>query len=193
MSLPIETERLILRRFTLEDARDLLTLVADASFSRAVPEIEPTAPGIRRYIERQLAYQAFEEERVFDLAIERRADRQVIGLLTLVRRDQAGAIGWALGADFRRRGYAAEAAAALLDYGFASLCLGRIEAETSVHNEPSWRLMERLGMRREGRLREATVADGQPLDSYLYTILPEEWRAARLPHAGPAIQSEAGP
>jgi len=193
MSLPIETERLTLRRFTLEDARDLLALVADTSFSKAVPEMEPTAPGIRRYIERQLAYQAFEEERVFDLAIERRTDCQVIGLLTLVRRDQTGAIGWALGADFRQRGFAAEAAAALLDYGFASLCLRRIEAETSVDNEPSWRLMERLGMRREGRLSEATVEHGQPLDTYLYTIRPEEWWSARLSHAGPVIQKEARP
>ncbi len=190
MGLPIETERLVLRRFTLEDARDLLTLVADASFSRAVPEMEPTAPGICRYIERQLAYQAFEPERVFDLAIDHRTDHLVIGLLTLVRREQAGAIGWALGANFRRRGYAVEAAAALLDYGFAALGLGRIEAETSVHNEPSWRLMERLGMRREGRLREAAVEDGQPLDSYLYTILPEEWRAARLCHAAPVTPKE---
>jgi RimJ/RimL family protein N-acetyltransferase len=190
MSLPIETERLVLRRFTLEDACDLRALVADASFSRAVPEMEPTGLGILRYIERQLAYQAFEPERVFDLAIERRADHLVIGLLTLVRRDQAGAIGWALGVDFRQRGYAAEAAAAMLDYGFASLGLCRVEAETSVHNEPSWRLMEHLGMRREGRLREATVEDGKPLDSYLYAVRSEEWRAARLCHAGPVTPKE---
>jgi RimJ/RimL family protein N-acetyltransferase len=78
----------------------------------------------------------------------------------------------------------------MLDYGFASLGLCRVEAETSVHNEPSWRLMEHLGMRREGRLREATVEDGKPLDSYLYAIRSEEWRAARLCHAGPVTPKE---
>lgn len=188
--LPIETGRLVLRRFALEDARNLLALVSHPSFSRAVPEMQPTQAGVRHYIERQLAYQAFEPERVFDLAIERREDRRVIGLLTLVRKGEGGAIGWALGADFRRQGYAAEAAAALLDYAFVSLGLERVEAETATGNEASWRLMERLGMRREACLAGGTAEDGQPADSYLYVVRPEEWRMARLCLGPAAVPKE---
>lgn len=179
MSLPVWTERLVLRRFTIEDERDLLALVVHPSFSSVVPEMAPTEAGVRRYIERQLEYQAFEPERVFDLAIERKADHRVIGLLTLVRRERTGAAGWALGVDYRRQGYAVEAASALLDYAFGPLGLERVEAETAVQNEASWRLMERLGMGREACLRAGTIADGRPADSYRYAIRPREWRAAR--------------
>jgi RimJ/RimL family protein N-acetyltransferase len=178
MSLPVWTERLALRRFTIEDERDLLALVEHPSFASAVPEMAPTKAGVRRYIERQLEYHAFEPERVFDLAIERKADQRVIGLLTLVRRERTGAAGWALGVDYRRQGYAVEAASALLDYAFGPLGLERVEAETAVQNEASWRLMERLGMGREVCLRAGTVADGQPADSYRYAIRSGEWRAA---------------
>ncbi|HNS50184.1 MAG TPA: GNAT family protein [Anaerolineae bacterium] len=193
MSLPVETGRLILRRFSVEDERDLLALAADPSFSRAVPEMEPTESGVRRYLERQLEYRAFEPERVFDLAIERKSDRRVLGLLTLVRRDRVGAAGWALGARFRRQGYAAEAASALLDYAFRVLDLERVEAETAVQNEASRRLMERLGMRLEACLRGGTVADGQPTDSYLYAIRPGEWRAAQPACAPPPGRGKGEP
>ena len=175
VSLPIITQRLVLRRFTHDDASDLLELVSHPSFARAVPEMEPTESGIHRYIEQQLSYQPFERDKVFDLAVVCKPDGKVIGLLTLVRQEQVGAIGWALGEEFRGHGYAAESAGALLDYAFASLGLHRIEAETGCHNEPSWRLMERLGMRREAHLLEAIAGDGRRLDSYVYALLAGEW------------------
>ena len=178
VSLPIITQRLVLRRFTHDDASDLLELVSQPSFARAVPEMEPTESGIHRYIERQLSYQPFERDKVFDLAVVCKPDGKVIGLLTLVRKEQVGAIGWALGEEFRGQGYAAEAARAFVDYAFASLGLHRIEAETGCHNEPSWRLMERLGMRREVQQREATIENGRRQDSYVYTILADEWSKA---------------
>jgi RimJ/RimL family protein N-acetyltransferase len=141
--------------------------------------MEPTESGIHHYIERQLSYQPFEQDKVFDLAVERKQDGRVIGLLTLICKEhQLGAIGWALGVEFRRQGYATEAARALLNYAFASLGLHRIEAETGIQNEPSWRLMERLGMRREAHLREATVENGKRQDSYVYAILANEWSKA---------------
>jgi RimJ/RimL family protein N-acetyltransferase len=179
MSLPIETQRLILRRFTLDDAPDLLELVSHPWVARAVPEMEPTESGVHRYIERQISYQPFEQDKVFDLAVERKQDGKVIGLLTLICKEHVAAIGWALGIAFRGQGYATEAAGALLDYAFASLGLHRIEAETASHNEPSWRLMERLGMKREAHQQDATTENGQRQDSYLYAILADEWRTAR--------------
>jgi RimJ/RimL family protein N-acetyltransferase len=176
MSLPIYTQRLVLRRFTLDDTQDLLEFVLHPSIARAVPEMEPTESGVHRYIERQLSYQPFEQDKVFDLAIARKTDAKVVGLLTLICKEQrVGAIGWALGVEFRGQGYAAEAAGALLGYAFSSLSLHRIEAETACRNQPSWRLMERLGMRREALLREATTENGQRLDSYVYAILADEW------------------
>jgi len=178
MSLPIVTERLILRRLSRDDVQDLLEFVSHPSVTSAVPEMEPTESGIHQYIERQLSYQPFEQDKLFDLAIERKKDGKVVGLMTLIWKEHVGAIGWALGLGFRGQGYAAEAARAMLDYAFASLGLHRIEAETGSLNEPSWRVMEHLGMRREAHLREATIENGQWLDSYLYAILADEWSKA---------------
>lgn len=177
MPLPIGTEHLILRRFTQADAPDLAAFIAHASVQRAVPEMEPTEAGIRRYIERQNSYQPFEQDKVFDLGAQTIEDNRLVGLLTLIRKEGGqGAMGWALGVDYRGQGYATEAARALLLYAFASLGLHRIEAEMSSANEPSWRLAERLGMRREGHLRQATVQDGQWLDTFVYGILYDEWQ-----------------
>jgi RimJ/RimL family protein N-acetyltransferase len=101
-----------------------------------------------------------------------------MGMLTLIRRkhDQ-GEIGYALGIDYRGRGYATEAAEGLMEYAFSSLGLHRIQATTSADNPDSYKVMERLGMRREGHLREATVRDGQWVDELIYAILEPEWRA----------------
>jgi RimJ/RimL family protein N-acetyltransferase len=174
MSLPIHTERLLLRRFTYDDIPALQQLVAQPSVQRVTPEIEPTEPGLREYVERQGAYLPFEQEKVFDLAVERKEDGALIGLVTLVcEEDRQGAIGWAFGAEHRGQGYATEAARALIAYAFGCLGLARIEAETSSGNERSWRLAERLGMQREGHLREATVQEGQWLDTYVYGIEAE--------------------
>jgi RimJ/RimL family protein N-acetyltransferase len=179
VSLPLHTQRLILRRFTLGDVQDLLEFVSHPSVARVVPELEPTESGVRRYIERQLACAPFERDKVFDLAIARKVDGKVAGLLTLIRKEgRLGAIGWALGVEFRGQGYAAEAARALLDYAFSSLGLDRIEAETACHNQPSWKLMERLGMRRVALLQEGTCEEGKRLDSYVYAILADEWAGA---------------
>jgi RimJ/RimL family protein N-acetyltransferase len=138
--------------------------------------MEPTEAGIRRYLERQISFQPFERDQVFDLAVERKEDGRLIGLLTLVcKEDGQAAMGWALGVEYRGRGYATEAGRALMSYAFAVLGLHRIEAETSSGNAPSWRLAQRLGMRRELHLRQATVRDGQWQDSYVYGMLSGEW------------------
>lgn len=181
MALPITTERLVLRRYTQDDLQDVLEFASQASVARVTSaNIEPTEEGIRRYIDLQNSYQPFEKDKVFDLAIERKEDGKVIGLLTLICRDhRQGTIGWALGAEHRGHGYATEAAEALMDYGFRSLGLHRIQADTSSGNSDSWRLMERLGMRREAQLREAVYREGEWLDTYIYAVLADEWRETK--------------
>lgn len=178
-SLSITTPRLVVRRLGPADLHDILDFLSHPSVARATPEIEATEAGVKRYIDLQNAYQPFEQDKCFDLAIERKADGKVIGLLTLVRREhRQGAIGYALAIEHRGHGYATEAAQALVDYGFGPLALHRIYAETDSGNPASWRVMERLGMRREGCLREAVLEDGQWLDHLIYGLLAAEWLAA---------------
>ncbi|MEE9441736.1 MAG: GNAT family N-acetyltransferase [candidate division Zixibacteria bacterium] len=177
MTLPITSDRIILRRYTHEDAQDIFEFVSQPSVAKVTSDnIEATEDGIKKYIDLQNSYQPFEKEKVFDLAIERKEDGKVMGLLTLICRDQKqGAIGWALGTEYRGQGYATEGAKALMNYGFRSLDLHRIQADTSSGNSASWKIMESLGMRREAQLREAVYEESEWWDKYIYALLADEW------------------
>jgi len=89
-------------------------------------------------------------------------------------------IGWAIDPAYAGRGLATEAAAELLRICFEDLGLRRVKALCFADNEPSWRLMERLGMRRE----EYAVQDSLHrtkgwLDGMTYAVLADEWRDQR--------------
>jgi RimJ/RimL family protein N-acetyltransferase len=180
MTLPIVTERLVLRRYTHADIPDVLAFVSHPSVARVTADrIPATEDGVRRYIDLQNSYQPFEKDKVFELAVERKEDGKVIGLLGLIRRDQGqGEMGWALGVEYRGQGYATEAASAVMDYGFRSLGLQRIHADAGIDNLPSQRLMERLGMRRETLPSGVVSEEGQWGDRIVYAILADEWPGA---------------
>jgi RimJ/RimL family protein N-acetyltransferase len=176
MSVPIITERLILRKFTYDDVQDILDFISHPSVSRIVTEIEATETGTKKYIDLKNSYELFEKDKCFDLGIARKADGRVMGLVTLICKNHLqGQIGWALGINYRGKGYATEAAEALIGYGFNVLGLHRIYADTTDANSASWRVMERLGMRKEACLKEAEYRDGKWLDFLTYGILASEW------------------
>ncbi len=96
--------------------------------------------------------------------------------------DQAKAVeaelGWVLDPAHTGRGYATEAIRAVIDVCFGPLGLRRVHAGCFADNEPSWRLMERLGMRREEFSRKTALhRSGAWLDGMNYGILAEEWPA----------------
>ncbi|KRF28137.1 GCN5 family acetyltransferase [Nocardioides sp. Soil805] len=85
-------------------------------------------------------------------------------------------IGWVLDPQHGGRGLATEAVAALIEACFFQLTVRRVHASCIADNVPSWRLMERLGMRREGHGRnEALHRDRGWLDGYHYAVLATEW------------------
>ncbi|HET8982464.1 MAG TPA: GNAT family protein, partial [Pedococcus sp.] len=88
-------------------------------------------------------------------------------------------LGWALDPERQGCGYATEAVEALIRLCFEDLGLRRVTANCFADNETSWRLMERLGMRRELHTRrESLHRSGQWLDGLGYALLADEWRAA---------------
>src|SRR5690606_38899718 len=88
-------------------------------------------------------------------------------------------IGWSLHPPHTGHGYATEAVRELLRVAFEDHGLRRVVANCFYDNEPSWRLMERLGMRRETHaVRDSLHRSGEWLDSLAYALLAEEWRAA---------------
>ena len=114
------------------------------------------------------------------LAVELRDTGRMIGEVGIfVSPEKSGDLGWSIHPDFQRRGYASEAAPALLDYAFAVRNLHRATANCGAGNIASVRTMERLRMRREGHFRESRFTDGDWRDEYLYALLRGEWLARR--------------
>jgi RimJ/RimL family protein N-acetyltransferase len=90
-------------------------------------------------------------------------------------------IGWRIATRFHRQGLAEEAARLSLAHGFGPAGLDRIVAFTPPANEPSWRLMEKLGMRREGEFAHPRLPEGHALRTHLlYAITRAAWIADRL-------------
>jgi len=172
MALPIHSPRLVLRNLAYDDVCSLLEIVSHPSVARITTNMEAGESGIRKYIDLQNAYQPFEKDRYYDLGIEKREDGRLIGLIGLMCQEhRQGLIGWALGINARGKGYATEAASALIAFGFSELGLHRIYAVTSSVNRASWKVMERVGMRKEAHLREAEFREGEWIDTLIYAIL----------------------
>ena len=102
----------------------------------------------------------------------------VVGLMTIpwqARFTPAVEIGWRITPSHQRQGYAEEAARLALAFGFATLNLPEIVAFTAPGNAPSWRLMEKLGMRADGRFEHPRVAVDNPMrEQLLYRIGREQ-------------------
>lgn len=174
----LRTDRLILRRPEPEDLSNLFRLLSDPSFAGAVPEIPRAEAEIREYLEIERSADKPEQDKCFNLLLERQQDNSVLGLVTLVlRKHRQGEIGYALHRDYRDCGYASEAARAFMDYAFTKLELHRIYAEARVDNTASWKVMERLGMKREAHFREIVCEGGHWRDLVIYAVLADEWPA----------------
>jgi RimJ/RimL family protein N-acetyltransferase len=177
---PVHTERLLLRRATPEDL--------DATWAfRQLPEVYDwlgaATATYDAYRERFFRGKRLEEMLIVEL------DGRVIGDLMLKVEDgwaqeevadQAkcvqGELGWTLDPAFGGKGYATEAVRALIDLCFGPLGLRRLHADCFFDNEPSWRLMERLGMRRElHSVKESLHWTRGWLDGLSYALLAEEW------------------
>jgi RimJ/RimL family protein N-acetyltransferase len=91
--------------------------------------------------------------------------------------DVQAELGWCIAPKHQGRGYATEAVEALIRICFEDLGLRRVTAHSFADNEPSWRLMEKVGMRREiHTVRESLHRTGEWLDGVGYALLADEWR-----------------
>lgn len=118
----------------------------------------------------------FRERTLFQWGVE--AEGRIVGTCTLARFDadnRRAELGYALGRAYWGKGYMAKALPALLVFAFEQLNLHRVFADTDPRNVPSIRVLERLGFRREGLLREHYLVQGEPQDAIVYGLLRSEW------------------
>lgn len=171
----IETERLRLRRFRPADWEAVYAYASDAATNTYLRDVVMTEEETRAWVTKQS--NDVEDAAV---AVVRKADDALIGHLVFRPEDapRTWEIGWVLHEGARGQGYATEAAHALLGHGFATLGLHRVIATCQPENAASWRVMEKLGMRREAHFRQGIPRDdGTWWDEYVYAILQAEWNA----------------
>lgn len=176
------TPRLRLRPFVMDDAADLARIANDrdiAANTLTIPYPYHESAG-REWIATHA--DGVERHSPVVYAITRRTDGALIGALglALVPEHRRAELGYWIARAAWGQGYATEAAAALLEYGFERLGLERIHAAHFPRNPASGRVLQKLGMRHEGTLRSHLVKWDVPEDLAVYGILREEftpWRA----------------
>jgi RimJ/RimL family protein N-acetyltransferase len=177
--LPIETPRLVLRDLADEDGPAVHAYAHDAAVVRYLDWGPNTADDTTQFLAMARSAREAVPRTAYYLAIVLGATTRLIGGCRIEIRSAAsgnGDIGYVLARDAWGHGYATEASRALLAFGFETLALHRIWATCDVQNQTSARVLEKLGMRQEARLRENVRRRGEWRDSYLYAILQSEWR-----------------
>lgn len=181
LDYPLNTGRLLLRPFEPTDLDDFYAYRSRPEVYRYLYGESVTKEECAELLDKLIAdHELTGEGRRLALAIHLPEAGRVIGGAVLKWRsekDRQGEIGYSLNPEFHGHGYATEAARKMLQLGFDGLGLHRIVAECDPRNEPSWRLMERLGMRREAHFRELEVFKGEWGDLFVYAMLEEEFRA----------------
>lgn len=177
----IETERLRLRDFIEDDWKAVLMYQSDPLYLRYNPWQERTEAEVRAFVQMFLDHQQKRPRHKFQLAITLPAENgRLIGNCG-IRLEAPGAweadIGYELDPRYWGRGYATEAARAMLNFGFTELGVHRISAFCIAENVGSAHVLEKIGMQREGRLRENEWMKGRWWDTLVYGILEPEWRA----------------
>lgn len=181
--LPFHVGELTLRRLRHTDFSDLLAYYSDPEVARYQQWEPMSAEQVAMIIENQGGVLPGDSGVPLILAAVLDAEDRVIGdcSLTITNSDDRQAeIGFVFHPEYQGRGFATRVVHAALGYAFQSLEMHRVVAATDVRNERSWRLLQRVGMRREGHCRHCSYTKGQWVDDYLYAMLEDEW-AENLP------------
>ena len=168
----LETERLILRTYEEGDLQDLYEYLSDEDVVAFEPYEPMNLEEVKKCLEDRIASEEF-------LAIEEKFSGKMIGNIYVSERyAESVEIGYVVNRRFWKKGYAYEACNRVCKYIFEQ-GKHRIEAACDPLNEASWRLLERLGFRREGYLHKDIYfrkdEDGNPIwkDTYIYSMLCE--------------------
>jgi len=177
--MQLETDRLVLREFYESDYPALRAIESLAETHHYEQVAIPAEEMTRSYLLNAIT-RAAEQPRVdFRLALTIRPADDVRGRIKLQRlRPEAAEweIGWVMHKNDWGKGYATEAAGAMLGFAFSELGVHRVVAFCNALNTASYRVMEKLGMQRDGLLRQSLWWNGQWVDECVYAILERDWK-----------------
>jgi [ribosomal protein S5]-alanine N-acetyltransferase len=180
MSTQVElnTPRLRLREFNELDFlafREMNSRAEMHTYEREQPGSDETRVTLESFLNDPIEV----PRTTYRLAITIKPHDTVKGIVKLARQWEAireWEVGWAVHPDEWGKGYATEAAWYLMDWGFRDLSIHRIVAFCHASNTASVRVMEKLGMQQDGKLRATRWLHGEWWDEYVYAVLDKEWK-----------------
>ncbi len=172
----LESERLIFRAYTKEDARAILQIRSDKRVMKYMDSITPKTitDSEKKIVEIQ---KAFDEQKGITWAIVEKKSNTLIGDFGFWRFDKInnrGEIGYVLSPSFWAFGFMKETMNTLIRFGFNELNLHSIEANVNTENENSKQLLLRVGFKLEAHFRENYFFEGKYLDSLIYSLLQSD-------------------
>jgi RimJ/RimL family protein N-acetyltransferase len=177
---PLETERLVLRPFGEADLGALYALHSDVESARWLYNDPCTVEETRALLGRKIAgAQLTAEGDWLSAAVIARETGQFVGDVSVnwvSAQHKAGEIGFIFDRAHQGRGYATEAARAVLGFAFDRMGFHRVIGRTEARNLASARVLEKLGMRREAHLVENEWVKGEWQSELVYAMLEHEWR-----------------
>lgn len=179
----LEGNRIILRPFELSDAKDIQTLAGDIEIARTTLLIpHPYPDGLaEQWIQSQKS--DYEEGTAYVFAIVMKENLKLIGAISLSginHHHQHAELGYWVGVPYWGNGYCTEAVNVILKFGFESLNLNRIFAYFFINNPASGKVLQKVGMTREGQHRQHIKKYGKFVDIECYGLLRCEWEKMKL-------------
>ncbi|QSO50661.1 GNAT family N-acetyltransferase [Alicyclobacillus curvatus] len=176
LAVHLATERLKLRPFALSDAKRVQELAGDVEIARTTLHVPHPYPdgGAEAWITR--LNQAGLEGKQYTFAITTASDGVLIGSIGIgVQHEHArGELGYWIGRAYWGQGYGTEAARTVLDFAFDTLQLHRVYAYAMTSNPGSTRIMEKIGMKFEGVLRQHVLKWGEFFDLAAYGVVKSD-------------------
>lgn len=173
----LETERLILRRITMRDAKDIFAYSKDPEVARHVlwsaqKDIGEAKDYCRFMMKR------YRNDQPSSWGIIEKATGKLVGTIGYMDHSEDNAsveVGYSLARWLWNGGYMTEALSRVIEYTFTAMDVNRIEAQHELENPSSGRVMEKCGMQKEGVLRQRLYNKGQYVDVALYAILKSDY------------------
>ncbi|MGE3076823.1 MAG: GNAT family N-acetyltransferase [Dehalococcoidia bacterium] len=175
--MELQTARLMLRPFHAGDVDDVLAYSGDHEYARFIPV---PIPYLARNAEEFVAQAILRQDSDPMWAIVH--EGRVCGAIELDVNGlhRHGELHYGMARPLWGQGFTSEAARAILEYAFRELRLARVFGRADIRNVGSWRVLEKIGMQREGLLRHSRLFRDELIDDVLYAVLSYEWSASTL-------------
>ena len=186
---PLSTERLIIRALTPDDVERHHVLFADPDVVRYLYFGPFDRPAAQEHLARRSIVDLPVEGGWINFGVEVKGEGVLIGELAMGFISATHAhyeVGYVFDPAYAGHGYATEGTAMIVELAFSGLGAHRVSGRLDARNDPSARVLERLGLRREANFIENEYVKGEWTDELVYAILAPEWRALH----GPAKEFE---